>query len=451
MNTYTREEILKITEEEDIEFIRLQFTDLFGNLKNIAITARELPRALDNKYIVDSSYIAGLSTETEPDMCLIPDLKTFAILPWRPQQSRVARLLCDIHRPDGTPLKRSSRYILKDIANQVKQEGYTCLINPECEFFLFHTDDNGLPTTVSHERAGYLDISPLDLGENARRDMVLNLEELGIDVVSSHHETAPAQHEIDIKEREMTEMADCIVTLKMAVKTLALRHGLHATFMPKPCIDKNGSGMHIKFSLFNGAKNVFYDPEAPDKLSKEAMYFIGGLLEHSREMALITNPVVNSYKRLVDGYEAPSELTWTKYNHNSLVRIPAQRGLQTSIELRSPDGASNPYLVFAVCLAAGLDGIKKKILPTEGSDLSEIHFTGNAMKNIELDWEKRNNEKRLPVNMKEAIDLFEKSEWIKEVVGTAYFEEYLTAKKKEWMKYTQQITQWELDEYLYRI
>ena len=256
MGNYTREEVLQMAEDEDVEFIRLQFTDMFGTLKNIAITARELPRALDNEYVVDSSYIAGIAREKEPDMYLHPDYNTFTILPWRPQQGKVARLLCDIYRSDGTPLEKSPRYILKQVVEMAAKEGYVCEVDPECEFFLFHTDDNGIPTTLTHEKAGYLDISPLDLGENARRDMVLNLEDMGYEIESSHHETAPAQHEIDFKFAGANEMADCVMTFKMAVRTIAKRHGLHATFMPKPRAEVNGSGMHIHFALYKDGKNL---------------------------------------------------------------------------------------------------------------------------------------------------------------------------------------------------
>ena len=440
MGNYTREEILQMAEEEDVEFIRLQFTDMFGTLKNIAITARELPRALDNRCIVDGSFIAGIAGESEPDMYLRPDLDTFAILPWRPQQGKVARLLCDIYCPDGTPHERSPRYILKKTAREAKKEGYTCLVDPECEFFLFHTDDNGVPTTVTHEKAGYLDVSPVDLGENARRDMVLTLEDMGFEVESSHHETAPAQHEIALHYGEAREMADEVITFKMAVRTVAKRHGLHATFMPKPRREVNGSAMHIHFSLFKNGKNIFVDPEDPSRLSEEAYYFIGGLLAHSREMTLITNPLVNSYKRLVPGFDAPTELTWTRNNQNSLVRIPRVNGADTRIELRSPDAASNPYLVFAVCLAAGLDGIQKKIYPTKASNrsLSESDQKEQGIEN-------------LPENLREAITLFEDSSWMKEILGEAFCKQYAQAKRKEWLRYSQEISDWEIEEYLYRI
>lgn len=440
MGNYTREEILQMAEEEDVEFIRLQFTDMFGTLKNIAITARELPRALNNECIVEGAFIEGIAGEKAPDMYLHPDPDTFTIIPWRPQQGKVARMLCDIYYPDGTPYEGSPRYLLKRVSKKAEEEGYTCYIDPECEFFLFHIDDNGIPTTVTHEKAGYLDISPVDLGENARRDMVLNLEDMGFEIESSHHETAPAQHEIDFKYDEVNKMADCIMTFKMAVRTIAKRHGLHATFMPKPRKEVNGSGMHIHFKLLKDGKNIFADPKNPGEPSEEAYYFIGGLLEHSREIALITNPLVNSYKRLVPGYEAPTELTWTMNNQNSLVRIPIGRGPVGRIELRSPDAASNPYLVFAVCLAAGLDGIKKKINPTKASNNS-LSENDQKTKNIE----------NLPENLKEAIELFEQSTWVEEILGKEFCEKYVAAKKKEWLRYSRQVTDWEVEEYLYRI
>ena len=278
MGNYTREEILQMVEEEDVEFIRLQFTDMFGAIKNIAVTTRELPRALANQCMINGEQIAGMDPEKGSDLYLRPVLDTFAILPWRPQQGKVARMICNLYWPDGTPYKNSPRYILERVAEEAEQEGYTCYIDPECEFFLFHTDDNGNPTTVTHEKAGYLDMSPLDLGENARRDMVLTLEDMGMEVESSHHEAAPAQHEIDFSYGEMRDIADCIMTFKMAVRIVAKRHGLHATFMPKPRAEVNGSGMHIQFSVFKNGRNLFEDADHPGELSEEARYFIGGLL-----------------------------------------------------------------------------------------------------------------------------------------------------------------------------
>lgn len=435
MGNYTREEILQMVEEEDVEFIRLQFTDMFGAIKNIAVTARELPRALDNRCMINGEQVAGMDMEKGSDLYLSPILDTFAILPWRPQQGKVARMICDLYFPDGTPYKNSPRYILENVAGKAQEEGYTCYIDPECEFFLFHTDDNGNPTTVTHEQAGYLDISPLDLGENARRDMVLTLEDMGMEVESSHHEAAPAQHEIDFRYGEIRKIADCITTFKMAVRIVAKRHGLHATFMPKPKAEANGSGMHIQFSLIKNGENVFECADRPGELSEEAYYFIGGLLAHSKEMALITNPLVNSYKRLVPGYDAPTELTWTENNQNSLVRIPVTRGEGIRIELRSPDASANPYVVLAVCLAAGLDGIKNKITPTKSSNLAA----------------QDQQAEHLPETLKEAIDYFESSSWVKEVLGEEFCRQYVAAKKNEWLRYTRQVTDWEIAEYLYRL
>ena len=435
MGNYTREEILQMVEEEDVEFIRLQFTDMFGAIKNIAVTARELPRALDNRCMINGEQIAGMDMEKGSDLYLSPILDTFAILPWRPQQGKVARMICDLYFPDGTPYKNSPRYILENVAGKAQEEGYTCYIDPECEFFLFHTDDNGNPTTVTHEQAGYLDISPLDLGENARRDMVLTLEDMGMEVESSHHEAAPAQHEIDFRYGEIRKTADCITTFKMAVRIVAKRHGLHATFMPKPKTEANGSGMHIQFSLIKNGENVFECADRPEELSEDAYYFIGGLLAHSKEMALITNPLVNSYKRLVPGYDAPTELTWTENNQNSLVRIPVTRGEGIRVELRSPDASANPYVVLAVCLAAGLDGIKNKITPTKSSNLAA----------------QDQQAEHLPETLKEAIDYFESSSWVKEVLGEEFCRQYVAAKKNEWLRYTRQVTDWEIAEYLYRL
>ena len=435
MGNYTREEILQMVEEEDVEFIRLQFTDMFGAIKNIAVTARELPRALDNRCMINGEQVAGMDMEKGSDLYLSPILDTFAILPWRPQQGKVARMICDLYFPDGTPYKNSPRYILENVAGKAQEEGYTCYIYPECEFFLFHTDDNGNPTTVTHEQAGYLDISPLDLGENARRDMVLTLEDMGMEVESSHHEAAPAQHEIDFRYGEIRKIADCITTFKMAVRIVAKRHGLHATFMPKPKAEANGSGMHIQFSLIKNGENVFECADRPGELSEEAYYFIGGLLAHSKEMALITNPLVNSYKRLVPGYDAPTELTWTENNQNSLVRIPVTRGEGIRVELRSPDASANPYVVLAVCLAAGLDGIKNKITPTKSSNLAA----------------QDQQAEHLPETLKEAIDYFESSSWVKEVLGEEFCRQYVAAKKNEWLRYTRQVTDWEIAEYLYRL
>ena len=432
---YTKSDIMQMVEEEDVEFIRLQFTDIFGNMKNVAITSSQLEKALDNRCMFDGSSIEGFVRIEESDMYLHPDLDSFTIFPWRPQQGKVARIICDIYRPDGTPFEGDPRYILRRVVKEAEDMGYVFNVGPECEFFLFNTDDNGCPTTETTEKAGYFEMGPNDHGENARRDMVLTLEDMGFEIEASHHEASPGQHEIDFRYGEIRKIADCITTFKMAVRIVAKRHGLHATFMPKPKAEVNGSGMHIQFSLIKDGKNVFESQSNHGELSQEAYYFIGGLLAHSKEMALITNPIVNSYKRLVPGYDAPTELTWTENNQNSLVRIPVTRGEGIRVELRSPDTSANPYVVLAICLAAGLDGIKNKITPTKSSNL--------AMQGQQAE--------HLPSTLKEAIDYFEESTWVKDVLGEEFCKQYVAAKKNEWLRYIQQVTDWEIAEYLYRL
>ncbi len=316
-------------------------------------------------------------------------------------------------------------------------------VGPEFEFFLFNTDENGQPTTITHEKAGYFDLGPVDLGENARRDMVLTLEEMGFEIEASHHEVAPAQHEIDFKYDEALVTADHIMTFKLAVRTIAKRHGLFASFMPKPKYGVNGSGMHINMSLSRDGKNVFFAPEEALGLSREAYYFIGGILKHMKGMTLITNPLVNSYKRLVPGYEAPIYIAWSAANRSPLIRIPASRGAGTRIELRCPDPSANPYLVLAVCLAAGLDGIQNKILPPEGitENIFEMRLSDKKKKGIE----------ELPADLGAAIEMFEQDAFIMETLGEHISEKFLKAKKAEWANYQAQVTEWELNEYLYKI
>lgn len=430
MKNYSKEDILKLVEEQDVEFIRLQFTDIFGNLKNVAVTSSQLEKALDNQCVFDASAIEGFVGIQETDMYLHPDFNTFEIFPWRPQQGKVARLICDIYRPDGMPFEGDPRYILKQAMKEAGEAGYKFDVEPECEFFLFHTDENGLPTTITHEKAGYFDLSPIDLGENARRDMVLTLEEMGFVIKASHHEAAPAQHEIDFKHDEALATADNIMTFKLAVKTIARRHGLHATFMPKPKFGQNGSGMHINMSLSKDGKNVFADEDGKLGLSREAYYFIGGLMKHMKGMSAITNPLVNSYKRLVPGYDAPVYIAWGDTKGNQLIRIPVTRGEKTRIELRSPDSSANPYLALAVCLQAGLDGIKNEIMPPECEECK------NQM---------------LPSTLQEAISDLKQDTFIQGVLGSYVSEKYIEAKQKEWDEYKIQITGWEVDKYLYKV
>ena len=440
---YTKQDVLRLVQEEDVEFIRLQFTDIFGTMKNVAITSSQLEKALDNNCMFDGSSIEGFVRIEESDMYLYPDLDTLNVFPWRPQQGKVARLICDVYRPNREPFEGDPRYILKKVVKQAAELGYQFDVGPECEFFLYHTDDNGQPTTITHERAGYFDLGPMDLGENARRDMVLTLEDMGFEIEASHHEMAPAQHEIDFRYDEALTTADNIMTFKLAVKTIAKRHGLHASFMPKPKTGINGSGMHINMSLSKDGKNIFADDCDPNGLSQEAYYFIGGLMKHIKAMTFITNPIVNSYKRFVPGFEAPVHIAWSRKNRTPLIRIPADRGGNVRIELRSPDTAANPYLALAVCLAAGLDGIRSKIMPPDSIDRNLFEMSEEELKEAGVE--------KLPMNLMEACQEFEKDEYIKNVLGNDLVQKYTQAKKKEYEEYVTQVTEWELNKYLHRI
>lgn len=443
MNHYTREDIIRLSEEEDVGFIRLQFTDIFGTFKNVAVTPAQLEKALNNQCMFDGSSIEGFARIEDSDMYLYPDLNTFGIFPWRPQQGKVARLICDIYKACGTPFESDPRYVLKKVIKEAADMGYTFDVGPECEFFLFHTDDDGLPTTISHEQAGYFDLGPLDLGENARRDMVLTLEEMGFVIESSHHEIAPAQHEIDLRYDEALVAADNIMTFRMVVKTIAKRHGLHATFMPKPKYGVSGSGMHINMSLNKNGKNIFADKSDERGLSKEAYYFIGGILKHIKAVSFITNPLVNSYKRLVPGYEAPVYVAWSAKNRTPLIRIPSLKGSSARVELRSPDPSANPYLALAVCLAAGLDGIKNRLLPPDSVDCNIFEMTEEERKAAGIE--------RLPGSLLEAAREFEGDMFIQQVLGADLSRKYIQAKTREYADYRGQVTDWELSKYLHVI
>lgn len=438
---YTREDIIRIVREQDVKFIRLQFTDIFGILKNVAITADQLEKALDNKCMFDGSSIEGFVRIEESDMYLRPDINTFVVFPWRPQTGKVARLICDVYNPDGTPFEGDPRYILKKALKKANDMGFdTFNVGPECEFFLFLTDNEGNPTTITHDNAGYFDLGPVDLGENARRDICLVLEEMGFEIEASHHEVAPGQHEIDFKYKDALNAADSILTFKLVVKTIAQRHGLHATFMPKPIFGINGSGMHTNMSLFKSGNNAFYDKNDPLMLSREAYCFIGGIMKHMRALAAVTNPTVNSYKRLIPGYEAPVYLAWSARNRSPLIRIPAARGSSTRLELRCPDPSCNPYLALAAILCAGLDGIENNIQPPASIDKNIFEMTAAQRKQEGIG--------SLPGSLKEALDEMENSELLKEVLGSHVYEKFVQAKNDEWDKYKEKISEWELSEYL---
>ena len=443
MSRYTKQDIINMIQDNDVEFIRLQFTDIFGTLKNVAITASQIARALKNECMFDGSAIEGFVRIEESDMYLYPDLDTFQIFPWRPQQGKVARLICDVYRPNGEPFEGDPRYILKRVIKQAEDMGYSFEVGPECEFFLFHTDDNGMPTTITHEKGSYFDLGPVDLGENARRDMVLNLEDMGFEIEASHHEVASAQHEIDFAHNGALQTADDIMTLKLVIKSIAKRHGLHASFMPKPKSGVSGSGMHINMSLQKNGHNIFYDPEGDLEMSEDAYHFIAGILAHAKGMTALTNPLVNSYKRLVAGYEAPIYIAWSVMNRSPLVRVPAARGKGTRVELRCPDPACNPYLVLAVCLAAGLEGIKKKLVPPARVDRNIFEMDWNEKEALHIE--------SLPQDLCEATRELEKDAFVRNVLGEHVSEKYIEAKYKEWENYRVQVTEWEIEEYLYRI
>ncbi len=441
MGKFTRERILELVEEEDVEFIRLQFTDMFGCFKNVAITSSQLERALDNRYLFDGSAIEGFVRIEESDMYLYPDLDTFAIYPWRPQQGKVARLICDVYTAERLPFEGDPRYILRRVAEEANSMGYRMDVGPECEFFLFDTDDYGNPTTITHEQASYFDMAPNDQGENVRRDIILNLEELGYEIEASHHELAPGQHEIDFHYENAQAAADDIMTFKMVVKTIAKRHGLHATFMPKPLQEQGGSGMHVNLSLSDETgQNLFQDSSDPNGLSPIAYQFMAGLIKHMKGITAIANPLVNSYKRLVPGYEAPTHIAWSVKNRSPLIRIPSNRGAHTRIELRSPDPTANPYLILALCLAAGLDGIKNQMKAPRCVSGNVFTMTEEELKEAGVE--------QLPLTLGEALEALEQDELLMNVLGKHLGSRYLAAKKKEWSEYCGQITEWEKNRYL---
>ncbi|MCX7773656.1 MAG: type I glutamate--ammonia ligase [Clostridia bacterium] len=441
-NGLSQEKIISIAKENDVKFVRLQFTDLFGMSKNLAITVDHLQQALENKYMLDGSSIDGFVRIEESDMNLYPDIDSFTVFPWRPQNGRVARFICDVYNPDGTPFEGDPRYILKKAVAEASKMGYTFNVGPECEFFLFHTDEAGKPTTLTHDQGGYFDLSPMDLGEDARRDICLTLEEMGFDVEASHHEVANGQHEIDFRYDEALRAADKFMSFKIVVKTVARRHGLAATFMPKPMTGMSGSGLHTNLSLSRGGRNVFCDPKDSLGLSEEAYSFMAGIMAHIKAITAVANPLVNSYKRLVSGYEAPVYITWATKNRSPLIRIPAVKGDATRIELRSPDPSCNPYLTFAIILAAGLDGIKRGLKPP--ASVERNIYTMTDAERLALGIE------RLPENLHDALNELEKDKLIMDTLGDHAATRFITAKRQEWDEYKSRVHNWEIEQYLYR-
>ncbi|AOQ24021.1 Glutamine synthetase [Moorella thermoacetica] len=435
-----RAAVLQQAEEWGVKFVRFQFTDIFGVLKNVAIPVDQLPKALNNELMFDGSSIEGFVRIEESDMYLRPDPDTFVVFPWRPHEGSVARLICDVYNPDGTPFAGCPRSTLKRVMAEAAEMGFTMNAGPEAEFFLFHTDADGRPTLETQDRAGYFDLTPVDLGEDARRDMVLTLEQMGFEIEASHHEVAPGQHEIDFKYAEALTTADRIATFKFVVRTIAQRHGLHATFMPKPIYGINGSGMHANLSLSKDGKNAFDDPSDELGLSQVAYHFIAGIMAHARALTAVTNPTVNSYKRLVPGYEAPVYIAWSPRNRSPLIRVPAKRGASTRIEVRHPDPSCNPYLALAVLLKAGLDGIKKGLTPPPPTDKNIFAMTPAELKAEGIGV--------LPGSLEEALAALEQDEVIREALGPHIYERLTLAQKMECEEYRTRVHQWEIDQYL---
>jgi glutamine synthetase len=441
MAKFTKEDIFRISQEENVKYIRLQFTDLLGIIKNVEIPASQLEKALDNKMMFDGSSIEGFVRIEESDMYLYPDLDTWVVFPWTAEKGKVARIICDIYNPDGTPFDGDPRNNLKRVLKEMEALGFTDFnLGPEPEFFLFKLDEKGEPTLELNDAGGYFDFAPIDLGENCRRDIVLELEEMGFEIEASHHEVAPGQHEIDFKYANALKACDDIQTFKLVVKTIARKHGLHATFMPKPLFGVNGSGMHANLSLFKSGENAFFDPNGDLQLSDTARQFIAGILKHAPNFTAVTNPTVNSYKRLVPGYEAPCYVAWSARNRSPLIRIPSSRGLSTRVEVRSPDPAANPYLAMAVLLAAGLDGIKNKLQAPKPIDRN-IYV-------MDKDERLENGIVDLPATLAQALDNLKKDEVIQGALGEHLLEHFIEAKEIEWDMFRTQVHPWEREQYM---
>lgn len=439
----TKDEIRQIVKDENVEFIRLQFCDILGQVKNMAVPCYQLEKVLNNEYMLDGSSIKGFRNIETSDMYFYPDLSTFTILPWREdseEQTKVARLICDIHNPDGTPFEGCPRCNLKRIIAKAKNSGFEMMVGPEAEFFFFKKDTEGRPTTTTHDKAGYYDVAPDDYGEDIRKQIVRALNKMGFEIEASHHEVAQGQHEIDFKYADALTTADNILTFKYAVKAVASRNRLHATFMPKPIFGINGSGMHCNISLFRNGKNAFYDEKRAYGLTKDALYTIGGLLRHVKAFTAVTNPLINSYKRLVMGYEAPVYLAWSLANRSALIRVPAKRGESTRVELRSPDPSCNPYLALAVILEAILDGVKNEIAPP-------LQVENNIYKMDDKE-RKRAKIESLPGSLIEALEFAKKSDVVKSALGEHIFNEFINAKMREWDNYRTYVSPYEIDLYL---
>jgi glutamine synthetase len=438
-----KNEIYSVLKNNNIAYLRLWFTDIMGHNKNVEVPASQFEKALDGQILFDGSSIDGFSRIEESDMLLSPDLNTFQIFPWENQNGKEARIICDIKNPDGSDFAGCPRTILKQQEKIAAKMGFKMNAGPEAEFFLFERDKNGDITTKTHDAGSYFDLTPVDRAEETRRAIVQVLEKIGFEVEAAHHEVAIGQHEIGFKYADALTTADNVATFRFVVRKIALSHGLHATFMPKPVFGANGSGMHVHQSLFTlDNENAFFDEKTKHQISKTGLQYIAGLLEHARGMCGITNPLVNSYKRLVPNHEAPTHIVWSERNRSPLVRIPARRGVGTRAELRMPDPACNPYLALAVMLASGLDGIKNKSDPGEPINKNIYQMSQRERNRLKI--------KSLPGNLYEAIEAMKKDALIKETLGNHIFEQYIAAKTKEWNSYITRVHPWEIETYLAR-
>ena len=439
---YTRDEIRQMVKDEDIRFLRVMFTDLLGTIKSVDLPVSQLDKLMDNKIMFDGSSIDGFVRIEESDMYLYPDMSTWLVFPWGADHGKVARVICSVHMTDGTPFSGDPRNNLKRVVKEMQKMGFKSFnIGPEPEFFLFKTDDNGNPTTKVNDSENYFDMEPADIGEDCRRDIVLALEKMGFDVEAAHHEVAPGQHEVDFKYSNALEAADNIQTFKLVVKTIAKKYGLHATFMPKPLSGINGSGMHLNMSLFTqDGKNAFYDENDKDQLSETAYHFLGGLMKHARSYTAIVNPIVNSYKRLVPGYEAPVYVAWSTSNRSPLVRIPNDRGMGTRLELRSADPAANPYLAIAAVLEAGLDGLRNNLPPVHNVDENIYDMTVKERKSKGI--------VNLPDTLHSALKDLADDEVIKGSMGEHLYQSFEEAKTREYDAYRAHVSDWERQRYM---
>jgi glutamine synthetase len=436
----TAKDVLELAHAQQVRFLRLQFTDILGINKNVEVPASQFEKALAGDIMFDGSSIEGFVRVEESDMLLRPDFATFRVFPWGDPHNRVARVICDVVNPDGTDFAGDPRHVLKRQIARAAAAGFVMNAGMEAEFFLFRPTPEGGAATLTHDVGGYFDLAPMDRGEDARRAIVAMLEQLGFEVEAAHHEVAHGQHEIDFRYADALTTADALATFRFVVRNVAQQFGMHASFMPKPIYGQNGSGMHTHQSLFKDGKNAFFDAKGEFELSQVAHHYIGGLLKHARGMSAITNPLVNSYKRLVPGFEAPVNVAWSMKNRSPLIRVPERRGTGTRVELRSPDPAANPYLALAVMLAAGLDGIATEATSREPVNENIWEMSFRERRRLRID--------DLPRDLNEACDELDKDAEMKDALGPHVTEHFLTAKRQEWSDYISQVSAWELEQYL---